>query len=216
MTRTRILALEAARWFRRRLTWVAAVGESAARPGTATASPRRACRRLVTLAVCTLPAAQRARYAEEFNDELLELPRGEQLGYALRLLGRSWSLRHVLNDSLPSSRVPRPKPFLGLATVVAVLVTVFSGAGLGAKAAEPGDQLWPLTKILYPEYVRSVEAAVEVHTRLAEATTALREGRPAQAEGALRLADDELPAVNYEENRTEISKRRAELMDDLR
>lgn len=56
---------------------------------TATESPRHACRCLVALAVCTLPAAQRVRYAEEFSDELLELPHDEQLGYALRLLGRS-------------------------------------------------------------------------------------------------------------------------------
>ena len=172
---------------------------------TATASPRRTCRCLVALAVCMLPAAQRVRYAEEFSDELLELPHDEQLGYALRLLGRSWALRHVLNGSLHNSRVPRPRPIPVFATVAAVLVIAFSGVGVGARAAEPGDRLWSLTKVLYTEYAGSVEAEAEAREQLKQADTALAEGRAGEALISLARVEDELQVVvDYEEGRAEL------------
>jgi len=163
-----------------------------------TASPRRTCRCIVALAVCMLPAAQRVRYAEEFSDELLELPHDEQLGYALRLLGRSWSLCHVLNDSLRNSRIPRPRPIPVLATVAAVLVIVFYGVSSGARIAEPGDRLWSLTKVCYTEHPGRVEAAAEAHAQLEQASEALARGRTGEALIALGRAEDELRAVNDE------------------
>ena len=169
-----------------------------------TASPRRTCRCLVALAVCMLPAAQRVRYAEEFSDELLELPHGEQLGYALRLLGRSWSLCHVLNDSLRKSRVPRPRRIPVLATVAAVLVIAFSGVGSDARTAEPGDRLWTLTKVLYTDYANSVEAAVEAREQLKQADTALAVGRAGYAQTTLARVEDELRVVDEEESRAEL------------
>jgi len=159
----------------------------------------------VALAVCMLPAAQRVRYAEEFSDELLELPHDEQLGYALRLLGRSWALRHVLNGSLHNSRVPRPRPIPVFATVAAVLVIAFSGVGVGARAAEPGDRLWSLTKVLYTEYAGSVEAEAEAREQLKQADTALAEGRAGEALISLARVEDELQVVvDYEEGRAEL------------
>lgn len=70
-----------------------------------TAVPSRGCRRLVTLVVRVLPAGQRARYAEEFRTEMGELPRDKQLGYGLRLLIRSWTLRRVLLGSRGNAHV---------------------------------------------------------------------------------------------------------------
>jgi len=151
-----------------------------------------------------LPAAQRVRYAEEFSDELLELPHGEQLGYALRLLGRSWSLCHVLNDSLRKSRVPRPRRIPVLATVAAVLVIAFSGVGSDARTAEPGDRLWTLTKVLYTDYANSVEAAVEAREQLKQADTALAVGRAGYAQTTLARVEDELRVVDEEESRAEL------------
>ena len=171
-------------------------------PDTATASPRRGCRQLVALAVCMLPAAQRARYAEEFSDELLELPHDEQLGYALRLLSRSWSLRHVLNDSLRSSRIARPT-LVSFAATAAVLVIATFGVGYGAGTAEPGDRLWSLTKVLYPEHAQSVEAVIEAHVQLGQASDALAQRHAGDAQTALERAQDELRAVNDEESRAE-------------
>jgi hypothetical protein len=43
-----------------------------------------------------LPVRDRPRYMEEFRDELVELPRHERLGYALRVLAHAWELRRVL------------------------------------------------------------------------------------------------------------------------
>jgi hypothetical protein len=167
--------------------------------------------------VCTLPAAQRARYAEEFSDELLELPHGEQLGYALRLLGRSWALRHVLNDSLRNSRVPRPRPIPVFATVAAVLVIAFSGVGVGvgARAAEPGDRLWSLTKVLYTEHARSVEAAVVARAHLEQASDALAQGRAGEALIALARVEDELQVVDDQESRAEQEMGAEQLRDVL-
>jgi len=167
--------------------------------------------------VCTLPAAQRARHAEEFSDELLELPHGEQLGYALRLLGRSWALRHVLNDSLRNSRVPRPRPIPVFATVAAVLVIAFSGVGVGvgARAAEPGDRLWSLTKVLYTEHARSVEAAVVARAHLEQASDALAQGRAGEALIALARVEDELQVVDDQESRAEQEMGAEQLRDVL-
>ena len=180
-----------------------------------TASPRRTCRCLVALAVWMLPAAQRARYAEEFSDELLELRHDEQLGYALRLLGRSWSLCHVLNDSLRKSRVPRPRRIPVLATVAAVLVIAFSGVGSDARTAEPGDRLWTLTKVLYTDVAESKEAAVTAQARLKQVSDLLAQGRVGEALIMLERVQDELPAVDDEESRTELQKDAGKLRDEL-
>ncbi len=179
-----------------------------------TASPRRTCRCLVALAVCMLPAAQRVRYAEEFSDELFELSHDEQVGYALRLLGRSWSLRHVLNDSLRNSRVPRPRPIPVLATMTAVLVTV-SGVSSGARTAEPGDRLWPLTMVCYSKPARSVATATEAQAYLKHMSDTLarvRTGgadRAGQVEDALRAVDDEVSCVEVEKGAGTLRDERA-------
>jgi hypothetical protein len=66
--------------------------------------------RVVALAVRMLPASERVRYREEFRSELLDpeflmLPRRKRLGYALRVLARTPSLRWALRD--PAHRVER-------------------------------------------------------------------------------------------------------------
>ena len=59
-------------------------------------TPGQVTQKLVALAVLLLPAEQRTRYREEFGFELVELPRGQRLGYAMRLLARAWELRMAL------------------------------------------------------------------------------------------------------------------------
>ncbi len=66
--------------------------------------------RVVALAVRMLPASERVRYREEFRSELLDpeflkLPRRKRLGYALRVLVRTPTLRWALRE--PSHRVER-------------------------------------------------------------------------------------------------------------
>jgi hypothetical protein len=70
----------------------AAFGASAVVAG---ATPGRAARGLVVLAVRLLPVAQRPRYREEFGVELVELPRWSRWGYALRVVASAWELRRA-------------------------------------------------------------------------------------------------------------------------
>lgn len=113
--------------------------------------------------------------------------------------------------------VSRPRSLLvPFAAAAAMVVIAFSGLGLGAKAAEPGDSLWPLTKVLYAERARSVEAEVAVRDNLVEAARALQEDRPVEAQGALQQAGQELPAVADEDDRTALSKELSNRRDELR
>ena len=89
----------------------------AARQGAATGAgssiPGRVPRGVVALATRMLPVRERPRYREEFRDELVELPRQERLGYALRVLVHAWELRRVLTgvvrtpDGAPARRAER-------------------------------------------------------------------------------------------------------------
>lgn len=106
----------------------------------------------------------------------------------------------------------RRRPMLGaVAATAAVVVIVFSGVGLVAKSAQPGDQLWPVTEVLYGDYARSVEAAIAVRAELAAAQGALRAGDPAGARRALDAADRQLPRVGEAEGRAGLVAWRAQL-----
>ncbi|HYZ09719.1 MAG TPA: anti-sigma-D factor RsdA, partial [Pseudonocardiaceae bacterium] len=67
------------------------------------------------------------------------------------------------------ARRPAPRRGSGLvpfAAAAAVLVIAFSGLGVGARAAEPGDPLFALTQVLYSEYAESKEAEFEAREQL--------------------------------------------------
>ncbi len=76
----------------------ASPGVRAVVAGGARSMPGRVSRGLVALAVRMLPAAQRPRYRAEFRVELVELPRRERWGYALRVLTSAWELRWALAE----------------------------------------------------------------------------------------------------------------------
>lgn len=111
-----------------------------------------------------------------------------------------------------SRRHPVLRP---VAAAAAVLVVAFSGVGLVAKSAQPGDQLFPLTKVLYADYARSVETAEKVETELAQAKTALAEGKTSQAKESLALVREQLPVVNEAEGRTRLAIEHRELEQRL-
>lgn len=71
-------------------------GARAVRVSGARSMPGRVSRGLVAVAVRLLPVAHRRRYRAEFRVELVELPRRERWGYALRVLARAWELRRAL------------------------------------------------------------------------------------------------------------------------
>jgi hypothetical protein len=98
--------------------------------------------------------------------------------------------------------VGRRNPVFGsMAAAAAVLVIAFAGVGLVAKQAQPGDQLWGVTQVLYSDYARSVETAATVRTELNDARTALQENKPERAKASLQRVRQQLPVIGDTEGR---------------
>lgn len=109
----------------------------------------------------------------------------------------------------------RPRLLVPVAAAAAVLAIVFAGVGLAARGAQPGDTLWALTKVLYAEHARSVEAAQAVRADLKEAENALTEGDVAMAKSKLEDAHAALPTVSGEDGKDELEAQHAELVAQL-
>lgn len=111
----------------------------------------------------------------------------------------------------------RRNPVFGsAAAAAAVFVIAFSGVGLVAKSAQPGDQLWGVTQVLYSDYARSVETAAAVRTELNEANTALKQNNPERARAALQRVQQQLPVIGEAEGRTDLTARHRQLEQRLR
>jgi hypothetical protein len=102
-----------------------------------------------------------------------------------------------------------------LATAAAVLAIAFTGVGLAARDAQPGDPLWGLTQVLYSDHARSVEAAASVRNELDRAGLAISAGRIADARSALARAQVSLPTVAREDGKADLTARREELIERL-
>lgn len=112
--------------------------------------------------------------------------------------------------------VSRRHSVLGaVAVAAAVLVVAFAGVGLGAKSAQPGDIFFPLTKVLYSEYARSVEAAMVVETELDQAETAIEEGDTSQAIQSLEVVQDKLAVIADEQGHDKFATEHRKLQDML-
>src|SRR5215207_803156 len=113
---------------------------------------------------------------------------------------------------------PRPvdrQLFGPLAAAAAALIIAFTGLGLAAHDAEPGDTLFGVTKVLYSDKARSAEAAFVVRTKLEVASAALASGRVAEAQDAIEQAQEELIVVAPEDGQGDLAARTEELMDEL-
>ncbi|GAA3018604.1 anti-sigma-D factor RsdA [Actinokineospora globicatena] len=109
----------------------------------------------------------------------------------------------------------RPRLLVPFAAAAAVLAIAFTGAGLAARDAQPGDTLWSLTKVLYADHARSVEAAASVRQDLDVAQTALAEGKVAEAKSKLEDAKKGLPSVASEDGAAELAATHADLLSQL-
>lgn len=110
----------------------------------------------------------------------------------------------------------RRNPVYGsAAAAAAVLVIAFSGVGLVAKSAQPGDHLWGVTQVLYSDYARSVETAAAVRTELNDAKVALNQGHPERARAALAHVQQQLPAIGESEGLTDLTARHRQLEQRL-
>jgi len=112
-------------------------------------------------------------------------------------------------------RKRRPRLLVPLAAAAAVLAIMFAGFGLAARDAHPGDTLWALTKVLYADHARSVEAAEAVKADLAEAKAALTEGKLEEAKSKLEEANEALPTVSNEDGKDELEAQHASLVAQL-
>lgn len=109
----------------------------------------------------------------------------------------------------------RPRLLVPVAAAAAVLAIAFAGVGLAARDAQPGDTLWALTKVLYADHARSVEAAQAVKADLREAKAALTEGNIDVAKSKLEDAHAALPTVLPDDGKGDLEAEHASLMAQL-
>lgn len=114
-----------------------------------------------------------------------------------------------------SPQARRHRFLIPLASAAAVLAIAFTGVSLVARDAQPGDTLWGLTRVLYSEHARSVEAAVAVRTDLDMAHAALRDGRYGEARDALLKASESLPSVSADDGKDDLRQKHEQLMQEL-
>jgi hypothetical protein len=173
--------------------------------------------------------------AIQADDALLDALGGKDPGHALvqddlNALLVAW--RHDV-DSQPIAELvdtdtavatiaaARPMPrskhrfLIPLASAAAVLAIAFTGVSLVARDAQPGDALWGLTRVLYSDHARSVEAAVAVRSDLDTARAALREGKVNEAKDALDKAQSVLPNVSVDDGKVDLSQKHEQLVGEL-
>ncbi|OXM46885.1 hypothetical protein CFP71_36205 [Amycolatopsis thailandensis] len=109
----------------------------------------------------------------------------------------------------------RRRLLVPVAAAAAVLAIAFAGTGLAAKDAQPGDTLWGLTKVLYADHARSVEAAAAAKLDLEKANLALAGGRLDDARKALDEAQAALSQVTDDENRDQLFEQHRQLSAQL-
>lgn len=170
---------------------------------------------LVGMTVRMLPADQRVRYAEEFHAELADLQGWQRISHSAMLLCTSWSLRRCLRSSAPLARQRRHRFLIPIASAAAVCAIAFVGVSLVARNAQPGDALWPLTRVLYADHARSVEAAVITRVDLEIARAALREGRFTKAREQLDRVSAYITSVNPKHGKSDLAKNHEVLVREL-
>ncbi|HEX5405500.1 MAG TPA: anti-sigma-D factor RsdA, partial [Pseudonocardiaceae bacterium] len=112
-------------------------------------------------------------------------------------------------------RKRKPRYLVPLASAAAVLVVVFTGMGLAARNAEPGDPLWGISQMLYSDHARSVEAAASVRSDLHHASEALEQGHFDEARSALVQAQASLPSVDNEDGKANLQAQQLNLLSQL-
>jgi hypothetical protein len=112
-------------------------------------------------------------------------------------------------------RSGRMRHLAPLAAAAAIIVATVSGVGLGSQNAVPGDTLWPIQKVVNPERAESVEAKVEVETRLEKVRAALQKGDTATAAQELAAIRTQIPAVRGQEGQPQLAQEQAFLAAKL-
>lgn len=123
--------------------------------------------------------------------------------------------------AIATIQAARPQPvskhrfLIPLASAAAVLAIAFTGVSLVARDAQPGDALWGLTRVLYSEHAKSIEAAAIVKSDLDSARLALSQGRVDEAREKLEKVEASLGSVSTDDGKAELEQDREELEQEL-
>jgi hypothetical protein len=123
--------------------------------------------------------------------------------------------------AIATIQAARPQPvskhrfLIPLASAAAVLAIAFTGVSLVARDAQPGDALWGLTRVLYSEHAKSIEAAAIVRSDLDSARLALREGKVSEAREKLNKIEASLGSVSTDDGKGELEEKHKELEKEL-
>lgn len=108
-------------------------------------------------------------------------------------------------------RALRRRHLVPVATAAAVLMITFTGVGVAARDAQPGDMLWGVAKVLYTDQTQAIQAATDVKEDLNTAEGAVEDGRLTAAEEALRSAREQMHKVDSEHGLSELRAAHASL-----
>jgi hypothetical protein len=123
--------------------------------------------------------------------------------------------------AIATIQAARPQPvsrhrfLIPLASAAAVLAIAFTGVSLVARDAQPGDALWGLTRVLYSEHAKSIEAAAIVRHDLDSARLALREGKVTEAREKLDKVEASLESVSTADGKAQLEEKHKELEKEL-
>ncbi|GGN27483.1 hypothetical protein GCM10011609_82840 [Lentzea pudingi] len=123
--------------------------------------------------------------------------------------------------AIATIQAARPQPvsrhrfLIPLASAAAVLAIAFTGVSLVARDAQPGDALWGLTRVLYSEHAKSIEAAAIINTDLESARLALREGKVNEAREKLNKIEASLGSVSTADGKQQLEQKHKELEKEL-
>lgn len=123
--------------------------------------------------------------------------------------------------AIATIQAARPQPvsrhrfLIPLASAAAVLAIAFTGVSLVARDAQPGDALWGLTRVLYSEHAKSIEAAAIVRNDLDSARLALREGKVVEAREKLDKVQASLESVSTADGKSQLEEKHKELEKEL-
>jgi hypothetical protein len=125
------------------------------------------------------------------------------------------------DTAIATIQAARPQPvsrhrfLIPLASAAAVLAIAFTGMSLVARDAQPGDTLWGLTRVLYSEHAKSIEAAAIVRDNLDSARLALREGKVTEAREKLDKVGASLESVSTADGKAQLEETHKELEKEL-
>lgn len=103
-------------------------------------------------------------------------------------------------------KLGRMRHLAPVAAAAAVIVLAMGGVSVGSYAAKPGDALWEVSKVLYSERAKSVEAAVRVEGLIDNAKRALLSGEPVRASEELQKAATDIAAVRSEDGKETLAE----------